>query len=203
MTELDLLSATVSTVTGLGPTLLADAGSDVGSALVDLQAASGEGPIHDAAAHRRPVMIDDLLVEGRQRWLDFAASAIELGCSAVWSLPLGVGAARLGVLEMSFERPQLRNAVRTRTALAFAEIATETTLDVEAGRDDAARDADASRVIGLRAEVYQAQGMVLVALGTTLTDALARMRAHAFALDIDLDELARRILDGTVRLDEH
>ncbi len=51
-----------------------------------------------------------------------------------------------------------------------------------------------------RSEVYQAQGMVMIDLGIGLADALARMRAHAFASGIDLDVLARDIIAGRTRL---
>ena len=37
--------------------------------------------------------------------------------------------------------------------------------------------------VSSRAEVYQAQGMVMVDLDVSLVDALARMRAHAFSAD--------------------
>ncbi|MFY0408743.1 hypothetical protein [Solicola sp. PLA-1-18] len=40
----------------------------------------------------------------------------------------------------------------------------------------------------------------MVDLDTTATDALVRMRAHAFIRDLDLATLARSITDGTVRL---
>ena len=49
-----------------------------------------------------------------------------------------------------------------------------------------------------RAEVHQAQGMVMVDLGVDLADALVRMRAHAFAVGIPLIDLARAIIAGFV-----
>ena len=42
--------------------------------------------------------------------------------------------------------------------------------------------------------------MVMVDLGIGLADALARMRAHAFATGIDLNVLAVDIIAGTTRL---
>ena len=39
--------------------------------------------------------------------------------------------------------------------------------------------------------------MVMVALGTSLVDALLRMRAHAFLLNLPLLELARQVIAGT------
>jgi hypothetical protein len=53
---------------------------------------------------------------------------------------------------------------------------------------------------GMRDQVYQAQGMVMVQLGVSLSEALARMRAHAFASDRGLADLAADILAGRARL---
>ncbi len=50
------------------------------------------------------------------------------------------------------------------------------------------------------AHVYQAQGMVMVQLGVALPEALARMRAHAYAHDVTLVELATEIVEGRTRL---
>ena len=72
-------------------------------------------------------------------------------------------------------------------ALAFARMATEILLDGGPGLGDA---------IDHRAEIYQAQGMVMVARGLGAAEALARMRAHAFAQDLTLLALALQILAG-------
>ena len=42
--------------------------------------------------------------------------------------------------------------------------------------------------------------MVMVALEVTLVEALARMRAHAFAIGLDLHVLAVGIIDGSIQL---
>ncbi|MFY0408579.1 hypothetical protein [Solicola sp. PLA-1-18] len=199
--DLDLAAATVSMMTDLGPTVVANSSSMLGMALADLEVACGEGPSFDATRDRRPVLASDLPFEGRRRWTEFAVGAVRLGCSATWTFPLGVGAARLGVLLMSFAAVQTMSPERARVALMFAEIATEIVLDIEGDRDDVVRDADVARMIDLRAEVYPAQGMVMVDLGTSATDALVRMRAHAFVHDLDLTVLATRIVDRTVRLE--
>ena len=45
-----------------------------------------------------------------------------------------------------------------------------------------------------RAEIHQAQGMVMVDLEVDLAEALLLMRAHAFSRDVSLLEVAREIL---------
>ena len=53
--------------------------------------------------------------------------------------------------------------------------------------------------LGHRAEIHQATGMVLVQLGVSAIDALARLRAYAFVhqrllIDVAHDVVARRLV---------
>ena len=52
-----------------------------------------------------------------------------------------------------------------------------------------------------RLEVYQAQGMVMVDLGVSLTEAMALLRAHAFTLGRPLGDVARDVVTGRLRLE--
>ena len=54
---------------------------------------------------------------------------------------------------------------------------------------------------GHRAEVYQAQGMIMVQLGVSLTEALIRMRAHAYAEQRPLVDVARDVINRTLCFD--
>ena len=52
-----------------------------------------------------------------------------------------------------------------------------------------------------RAELFQAQGMVMVQLGVTLAEALARMRAYAYAENRPLTALAHDIVQRRLVFD--
>jgi AmiR/NasT family two-component response regulator len=56
-------------------------------------------------------------------------------------------------------------------------------------------------VLGQRAEVYQAQGMVAVQLGVPLADALSRLRARAYAENRPLGDVARDVVARTLSFD--
>lgn len=56
-------------------------------------------------------------------------------------------------------------------------------------------------VLSHRFEVYQAQGMVMVDLGVGLTEAMARLRGHAFAEGRQLLDVARDVVAGRLVLD--
>jgi AmiR/NasT family two-component response regulator len=49
-------------------------------------------------------------------------------------------------------------------------------------------------VMEQRAELFQAQGMISVQLGISLTDAMAQLRAYAYAEDKPLGEVARDVV---------
>lgn len=161
----------------------------------------GEGPGTDAFAGRRPVLVPDLAGEAVVRWPVYPPAAGDLGVRAVFAFPLQVGAARLGVFEVYRFRPGQLSSGELRYALIFAEIALTTLLD---GQENAPLGAAADGLAGAverRAELFQAQGMVMVQLGVSLADALARVRAHAYAENRQLGEVAADIIARRLRFD--
>jgi hypothetical protein len=84
-------------------------------------------------------------------------------------------------------------------ALAFADIALELLLDAASGISELAGYRLLDGLSGSRAEVYQATGMVSVQLGVSLEEALVRLRAHAFAADMPLDDVAGDVVSRTLR----
>jgi hypothetical protein len=197
--ELHLLGAAVS--------LMSSAGSEAGAAVSDqptrrleeMQFDLAEGPGRDAFRAGHPVLTSDM-EEAFARWPAFAAAAREVGVGAAYAFPLQVGASRFGVLSLYVDRPRSLDRAELRACLDLAEAATEALVGGPR-RTVGAHRPDLSGALRFRTEVYQAQGMVMVDLGIDLATALARMRAHAFASDTDLDQLARDIISGRARLE--
>ena len=133
------------------------------------------------------------------RWPAYAPAAVGKGVRAVFAFPLQIGAARLGVMDFfrtsegPLSEPELGNA------FAIADEAVTILLD---GHDRAAPDADDGSADGSLAgpaELFQAQGMVMVQIGGTLVEALARIRAHAYAENLRLIEVARAVVNRHLR----
>jgi hypothetical protein len=180
-----------------GVTVASDPASE---RIEELQALLGEGPLTDAFANRHPVLVPDLAA-AVARWPVYTPATTDLGVRAVFAFPLQVGAARLGVLEIFRIRPGPLSHDELRQALMFAEVALTTLLD---GQESAPPGAPAEGLAGgveRRAELFQAQGMVMVQLGVGLTEALARMRAHAYADNRQLGEVAADIVARRLRFD--
>ncbi len=198
--------ATDLAVMGVAVNLMSTAGSDGVVAASDdhsrdvdeLQFATGEGPCHDAFASRRPVLTPDLRSVADGRWPGFTSAAFESGVGAVFAFPLHVGAVVLGVLDVYADRPGSLSQEQVAAALTTAQLATEILLDGDLLTSDGRPDRDLSTALDHRAEIYQAQGMVMVDLGVDPVEALARMRAHAFGNERSLIALARDIITGFV-----
>ncbi|MGH8881991.1 MAG: GAF and ANTAR domain-containing protein, partial [Stackebrandtia sp.] len=157
-----------------------------------------EGPCRDAFAERRPVLVSNLHA-ATLRWPGYGPAATAAGVAAAFAFPLCVGAAGLGVLDVFADRPGPLRDGQVAVALTFADAATDMLLETAA--PDGHLDEGLQTALDYRTEIYQAQGMVMIQLDVSLTEALARMRAHAFATERDLTELSRAIVSGGVRLD--
>jgi hypothetical protein len=119
----------------------------------------------------------------------------------VFAFPLQVGAVCVGVLDIYQDRPEPMPAVAVGSALGFADLAMEILVDGQAAASAGQVEPDVNQVLALRLEVYQAQGMVMVDLGVSLTQAMALLRAHAFTLGRPLGDVARDVVAGRLRLE--
>jgi hypothetical protein len=168
--------------------------------LEDLQFTLGEGPCLDAYALRRPVLEPDLLQGGIGRWPGYALAAQDHGVRAVFAFPLQLGAARAGALAIYRDHPGSLSADAMGLAFSCAALAMQLVLDSQAGVEAGRTSHDLDDALAYRLEVYQAQGMVKVDLGVSLDEALARLRAHAYASGRPLSDIARDIVAGTLML---
>lgn len=173
--------------------------SDLGRRLEDLQSTLGEGPGIHSYADGAPVLSSDL-EPGDRRWPLFVSGAVELGVRALFAFPLRSGTIPIGVFEVHRGRSGALTPVELGDALVLADVISILLLAPEShnGRDFIDDVISSDR----HAEVYQATGMVSVHLGVSLADALARLRAYAFAHSQSISVVAREIVLGRLRLDE-
>ncbi|MEU7872454.1 GAF and ANTAR domain-containing protein [Dactylosporangium sp. NPDC049140] len=194
--------AGVSVITGGGVHGMAVSSDADAARIEELQFTFGEGPCIDAFATGRPVLVSDLAALATNRWPVYTPAVHHLGVRAVFAFPLQVGAARLGVLDVFRDRPGPLSRAELGQAFLLAEQAVLALLD---GQERAGTRPQAtpewSEAFERRAELFQAQGMVMVMLGISLADALMRIRAHAFATNRPLREVAEDIVARRLRFD--
>jgi hypothetical protein len=171
------------------------------SALEELQFSLGEGPCIDAHATRRPVLVPDLATHGGRRWPGYTAAAREHGVRAVFAFPLQVGAARAGALDVYRDETGPLTTDALTQAFTFADVAMGLLVDGQARASGSRSSPDLDDALANRLEVYQAQGMVMVDLGVGIEEAMARLRAHCYAEERTISDVAKDIVAGKLRLE--
>jgi hypothetical protein len=200
--EMALSGCALVLMSGAEPAgMLAGAGRHA-STVTGLQMELGEGPCLQAYASGVPVFLPDLAADGASRWPTFAAAALAAGVHAEFSLPLTVGPGGIGTLDLCRDRPGMLSEEHLADALVTADIARDAVLyqQYTPGDTSLAELLDtggADRIV-----IYQATGMIAAQLNDTTSNALARLRAAAFASERPMDDIARDVVERRVRFDE-
>jgi hypothetical protein len=165
-----------------------------------LQLRLGEGPCYDAHLTGWPVLVNDLARE--TRWPLFVPDALTGGLAGAFSFPLRTGAARFGVFSLYRPTPGALTDDQHHDALLFATLVTGLLGIV--GRDGANPQLELILAGGGADtwEVHQATGMVAAQLGLPTVDAWAALRAHAYAAERPLADVAADIVARRLRLDD-
>ncbi|POX37559.1 GAF domain-containing protein [Streptomyces sp. Ru73] len=178
------------TLIGSDQSQLAVAASDHASrAAQDLEYILGEGPCRDAAAGRRRIAASGRDIE--QLWPCYGPSVTALGFGEVIAVPLETPDGCLGSLAVFDPRPG------TATAAVFTEITEALVRTVLLGPD---ADPELYGGTDHRDTVHQAAGMVSVQHHCPVGDALALIKAKAYADGVPVNEMALRIVRGEFRL---
>lgn len=173
-------------------------GGELMRALEDLEFTLGEGPGMDARDGSL-VLEPDLAPAVRSRWPLYGPAAAALGARAVFGFPLQIGAIQLGVLVGYRSTPGSLTMGQLADALVFGDAVA--TLLLESGPPARAWPPWPDDPVLGRARVHQATGMVSAQLGVGLSEALVRLRAHAFATGRPVAEVAGDVVERRLRLE--
>jgi hypothetical protein len=202
--------AAVATMLGMDSAIITLTGHDHAPGMVaasdstaraahDLEFVLGEGPMADVDAFGEIIVVNDAI--RCDRWPQYGAAVAELGVRTVVAMPLALTTARLGTLCAFDSRPD-HTGNGTSSAGQVAEALTQSVL--LAPETDERSDGMPSLPLFMEADyhavMHQAVGMVSVQCDCTLADALAILRARAFALGMPIDSVADAIVSGTTKL---
>lgn len=158
-----------------------------------LQYDLGEGPRYKALRTGQPVLIPNGSQDEHPEWPVFGAAVKGLGVGALFTFPLVLGAATIGVADLYRS---------TSGALSTSEVA-EALVIAGSVAGSAVRWAmwsatkhspDLAPAPELRREIHQATGMIIAQLDTSATEAFARLRGHAFATGRSVSEVAHDVV---------
>ncbi|QXV61041.1 hypothetical protein CVV72_31300 [Amycolatopsis sp. TNS106] len=170
------------------------------SATASRRSATGKGAVSACRGEplRPGVCVERDLVS---RWPQFGPAVREVGVRAVISARLSVAGAPMGTLTAYRSEPEPGIEI-ARSLESLAEVLTTTALNPEVRLDgeDGLPVHPLFGDIDLRVVVHQATGVVMAGRDCTASDALALIRAHAFARDLSVTELAQAIVARTYRL---
>jgi len=155
------------------------------------QLSAGEGPCTDATRTNSRVSTADLTAPAETRW---PALVHRLGPSpirAVTALPLTVGNATIGSLDVHSTRPHGLDGLDSVGLHLIAQTVTVTALAIRISDNT-----DVSAYLGDTADIHQATGMLAATLALPLDTALDLLRAHAFLHDRQLHDIAREVVTG-------
>jgi hypothetical protein len=186
---------------GSGDLLETVAATTNGHAGERLHSDLGEGPAYDAHRNGWPVLAEDLATD--LSWPAFCRAADDIGLRAVFAFPLRRGSVRLGALTLYRTAAGELTDEHHADALVYARLALDLCLGLQA--DSAPGELDRLLLDATRtsATIHQATGVVAVQLGVTVGAALAVLRAHAYAEQRTLQDVAGDVVARRLRLDHH
>jgi hypothetical protein len=196
---LDVSGAGITLMGGehAGPICVSDSSI---AALEDLQFTIGQGPCRDAFRSKRSVHAPRLDDSAFVRWPPFVDLARSSGIGAVFAYPLLAGGANLGVLTLYQEAEGELSVAQHDDSLAITRVLSTTVLSLQETLPAGSLAPELDVAVAYRAEIYQASGMVAVQLRIPPSEALLRIRGHAFANDLPVRSVAADIVARRLHL---
>jgi hypothetical protein len=173
--------------------------SDATAARLDeLQFELREGPHWEALESATPVLLPDTRGTTPVASIAFGEAILNLPVGALFTFPMTMGAVTVGVVELYRSTAGELDEEALKLAASLTKLATIPA--VSDALRTAASDVESvsHETPAMRREVHQATGMILVQLGVSATEAFARLRAHAFAVQRPIRAVARDVVDRTL-----
>ena len=169
------------------------ASDDLSAALDQLQFDLGEGPRWETARTGQASISLDVHLDAHPEWPLFGAAAAELGVGALFSFPISMGTQLFGVADLYRTLPgPLGDEATARAVKVSHQVAAPAAHF--ASRSATSQVELPGEAAALRREVHQATGMILMQLEIDAPGALAALRAHAFARDRSVEDVARDVV---------
>ncbi|MCS5721033.1 GAF and ANTAR domain-containing protein [Herbiconiux sp. CPCC 203407] len=202
LARLPVDGASVSMVTVAGNQSTVSSSDALATRLEQLQYDLGEGPHYRALELQKPVLVPDVEAADHSVWPMFGHAVVDTDAKALFSFPMRIGAATVGVVDLYRLSPGLLSDRDVAQATALAGAAAGRAAAYAAADADGDGRHDSALVGGTRRHVHQATGMIAVQLDTSVTDAFARLRGYAYVVGRSVDDIARDVVAQTLDFTE-
>lgn len=163
------------------------------SALVSMQAVSGEGPCTDSHRTGQPVLNEVIATSGR-RWPSFAPAASAAGFGIVSALPLRRHGQGIGVICVAAPGMQRLSVADARLAQVLATTAAVTVSQEREFQRSVLTARELQRALDSRVLIEQAKGAAAARLGVTPDRAFELLRVYARRSGRRLAEVAAEVI---------
>jgi hypothetical protein len=161
----------------------------------------GEGPCISAFHTRTPCFDGNLADDRAVTWPAFRERALAAGARASFGFPLVVADECIGVLNCYRDEAGDLSDAQVADAHLVAQLSGRAVLSWQANSPPGTLAWQLERADGHHVIVHQAVGRVSVQAQVAVDDAMAMLRAHAFAHDSTLRDVAAEVLSGRLRFD--
>jgi hypothetical protein len=161
----------------------------------------GEGPCLDAFRTRTACFDADLTDDGPVTWPAFREGALAAGVHAAFGFPVVVADDCIGVLNCYRDTPGDLTSAQVADAQVVANESGSRIVSWQAKAPAGTLAWQLEKSGNYSVAVHQAVGRVSVQARMTVDDAMATLRAHAFATDRTIVDIATDVLTGRLRFD--
>lgn len=166
--------------------------------LVELfQVQSDQGPCLDCYRSGEPVIVEDLAA-ATTRWPRFSPFAVDAGFRSAHALPMRLRGRVIGALNLFRSDTGALGQADVSAGQALADVATIAILQSRAVREGNLLTDQLQYALHSRIAIEQAKGMLAERAGTTVDEALARLRGYARAHQRRLTLVAEEVVAGTL-----
>ncbi len=162
----------------------------------------GEGPSVDALASFVPIVVGDILsADSLRRWPLAAPALASIGLKGVFSFPLRVGGAQIGVMSAYRRHQGDISPSHYANGLVVSTLLTTAILEREATQG-AGESVDGESFALTDGRVHFAVGMVAEQLDIPVVEALIRLRGHAFVSGLSIREVAEQVISHALEIEK-
>lgn len=171
--------------------------SENGELVETMQRGAEAGPCHDCFATGR-IVADEAIAASPPEWAAFRDAALALGLQSVVAIPMRFRDTTIGVLSLYRNAPGRPSTGDLRAAQSLADVATVGILHERILRESTAVREQLQRALNSRVVIEQAKGVLAQIHGVSTDEAFTLLRGYARANQLNLHDVAARLVDRTL-----